>query len=514
MVKLILNRNTWQELGSLKFTGFIWKGPNRQSLSNLSDDLKYCANFDDFHSLTSQWTGQFVLVYQLGEKLWIAMDRTRTYPLFYHKNGVVSDDFFELFNPNSKLNKTQSLAFITFGHAFGDQTISDDILDFPAGHCVEVLKGKPSYHKYHTYLKTNRLAPNYQTHQNKLLSILDKVGQHLVQNIDNRPVVIPLSGGFDSRLIAIWLKEHNISNVTCFTYGKKHNNFEWKVSKKVAKTLGFKWEMVDYDAKEHLNQFNIEDFFEHSKFVGQGSSMSYMQEYFAIKDLHTSHRLDPESVFVPGHSLDALAGGHQSETLETKNQIPTIARVILENYGSGPELSTAERKSLLQLLTTELIPNQKYLANSILEEWDFKNRQPKLIINSAQLYKYFGYDFLIPLWDKALMDFFKSIAYEETRGCKLYHDTLSNKVFGKGMSFDTDYTSIVRQNPAWKAKVRQSIPSSMLEKRLSKTDYLNYQILTKPVVKDLKSMGTQPRSPRYSYNHYLCEWYLKKISQA
>jgi asparagine synthase (glutamine-hydrolysing) len=511
MKSLILNKNKWEKLDNLFITGFAWKGNQKLDIHEISGLIAGCQSFKNFSELISEFNGQFSLIYQTENLCWLAVDKTRTYPLFIKEQHSVSDDWFSLFESNTSFNQEQALSLITFGHTQGQKTLCEEIIDIPAGQTAEYLKGNWSFFKYHSYLKENRRSSNFQSNQNELLSILENVCKRMVENLGDRPVVLPLSGGFDSRLIATWLKDNNINNVHCFTYGRKENNFEWKVSKAVAKQLGYKWQMIDYEDPKHLNTFCSDEFFTYAKYVGQGTSMSYMQEYFAVKELHSAGELEPNSVFLPGHSLDALAGGHQSESLEKHADLESISRVIYENYGSGPELSKTEQNSILKVVDENIHSYKGNLPNSILEEWDFKNRQPKLIINSAQLYRYFSYDFLIPLWDDELIRFFQPLSYEETRGCHLYHNTLTKKVFGKSLSFDSDTASIVRKNPKWKSLLRKKIPSSIVEKRIRKKEILNYQNFTKPLILELNSKGTMYHPPRYSYNNIISEWYLSRL---
>ena len=47
--------------------------------------------------------------------------------------------------------------------------------------------------------------------------------------------------------------------------------------------------------------------------------------------------------------------------------------------------------------------------HSIFEEYSWKERQTKFIINSVRCYEFYGYKYLVPLWDKDLASFFRKV---------------------------------------------------------------------------------------------------------
>ena len=78
-----------------------------------------------------------------------------------------------------------------------------------------------------------------KTLENVTLNILQKI----IDSADGRVIVVPLSGGYDSRLVASGFAYLGYKNVKCFSYGQK-NNFESLISKKVAKKLGYDWKFI------------------------------------------------------------------------------------------------------------------------------------------------------------------------------------------------------------------------------------------------------------------------------
>jgi asparagine synthase (glutamine-hydrolysing) len=137
-------------------------------------------------------------------------------------------------------------------------------------------------------------------------------GKNVCSFLAGRTAVIPLSGGFDSRLIAVLMKKLNYENVICFTYGRKTNEVE--ISQSVASKLGFKWYFVDYDAIDYIGFTKDEQFLTYAFEYSGAYSMVYLQEYFAVKYLKENNLIPEDSVFLPGHSGDYLGGSYTNRT--------------------------------------------------------------------------------------------------------------------------------------------------------------------------------------------------------
>ena len=78
--------------------------------------------------------------------------------------------------------------------------------------------------KYFTFLpfENKKLSYSYYTEE------LSKQIKNIIKKIkvsDGKTIIIPLSAGLNSRLIASGLKHFNYNNVKCFSYGLK-NNYE------------------------------------------------------------------------------------------------------------------------------------------------------------------------------------------------------------------------------------------------------------------------------------------------
>jgi hypothetical protein len=108
----------------------------------------------------------------------------------------------------------------------------------------EVLVWRPNYVACSTKVSRLNCDPSIQT-----IDVVERVAARLkIDGVDESSVIIPLSGGYDSRFLASIVKEKFGSAFKSFTYsllGSDGDCFESKVSKVVAKRLGSPWRSFD-----------------------------------------------------------------------------------------------------------------------------------------------------------------------------------------------------------------------------------------------------------------------------
>ncbi|MDP4189460.1 MAG: asparagine synthase-related protein, partial [Bacteroidota bacterium] len=383
-----------------------------------------------------QANGLFTAFVQIEDAVYLACDPTRTFPLFYclkDKEFYVSDSIESLMgitglkdpDPLSQL-EFRSTAFVA-----GRETLIKGIYQVQAGEMVCLRKYKAEQSFYHTYTTSFTVDSTKEVFTKKFEELLDDVFGRLIASLGGRTIVLPLSGGYDSRLIAVMLKKYDVRNVICFTYGRRDNP-EMEISSKTACILGYPWYFVEY-TPELIRDFIQDDCFqEYFRYSAQYSSMFYMQEYFAVKYL-TEHSLIPkDAVFVPGHSGDFLGGSHLDGKLKPHSSAKKLVNEIFNRNFILSGLSGKEKQMLKAKIwnpVKEEGSEKKLLTYSLYENWDLKERQAKFIINSSNVYYYFGHQVRLPLWDTGLVNFFNILPYELKLYKRFYNRVLEESYF-------------------------------------------------------------------------------------
>ncbi|MCM1555696.1 MAG: asparagine synthase C-terminal domain-containing protein [Bacteroides sp.] len=255
----------------------------------------------------------------------------------------------------------------------------------------------------------------------------------------DRTVVIPLSGGYDSRLLACLCKKYGFPRVICYTYGIKSSP-EVNVSRDVARKLGFDWLFVEYTQEKWARFIASPDFEGYLHYGGNLKAIAHIQDLLAIRELKEKSLLPENAVIMPGHSGDVLGGSHLPSALGKRN----IVKKLFGKYFNVNFLTKPCRRLVLNALAAT-IETEDDKEESLLEAffaWGFRNRQANFIVNSVRAYEYEGYDWYLPLWDDEFVRYWCRIPCTARRGSALYEDALFRLFF---KYFEVDYLKSRRE---------------------------------------------------------------------
>jgi hypothetical protein len=85
---------------------------------------------------------------------------------------------------------------------------------------------------------------------------------------------------------------------------------------------------------------------------------------------------------------------------------------------------------------------------SFYESWDWRERQVKAVVNGQRLYDCYGLKWLLPLWDKELVDFWARIPLNQRTDQKLHVAYL------KKYNFQGQFSALRAQNKLWPLHLR------------------------------------------------------------
>ena len=470
---------------------------------------------DDFKKRLKQANGLFSVVIKKDENLFAAVDNVRAFPLFYYQKDdffVVTDSPDALVTDNVSLVVDENNAVILSyaGFVTGSKTLLKDIFQIVAGEFIYFEKNNLK-REFHTQFLTDEFfSLSREALKEALKKALFKMGQNLVKALNNRPVVIPLSGGFDSRVLAYLLKKNNYPNVFCYTYGAA-GNAELDNARTVAERLGYEWVFVEYNEfyDTKMNQDPV--FKEYTHFAACYTSQAMEQEYFALQKLVSLNKITKDAVFVPGHA-GAIAG-----QLIT----PKMADLAFDYVDYALETSFHQvfpRKKDIPILKKELDflndleLRAQYPPYLIYENWRFQESNSKFNHNGAKIWDFFGYQYLLPLWDLELFNFFVKVPLSHKYDKNLYKETLSELFAEYGIFFQNDelYPSEkLVSKVAFRSKLKKKFPFLKRFVNIWKADHSGSQFYLKSFVEELKKAGCYRKM--LNINGILSAWYLLEV---
>jgi asparagine synthase (glutamine-hydrolysing) len=240
--------------------------------------------------------------------------------------------------------------------------------------------------------------------------------------------------------------------------------------------------------------------------------MFYMQDYFAVKYLNENSIIPEGTVFMPGFSGDSLAGSFFSQSIEVHTDKSKIASKILDEKFVLVNLDH-KKKRILHSLIIEKLNRELKTSWKDYEDWEIKEMHAKFIINSAKVFSFFGYEYVLPFFDNNLIDFFTMLPFQYKLNKKLYDHVLTKNIFHKlnaNLSVEVNPKPYERTIQRFKEKVKQFIPTSFVNSFIDLNSPILYDEITRKMAEEIgKENIIPPRQANY-YNAYITQWYIKK----
>jgi asparagine synthase (glutamine-hydrolysing) len=397
--------------------------------------------------------GEFAFIAETKDIIFCTADKTRSIPLFYMKTKnsfIVSDSAYSLKDiSNQHLNEKNAAEFMVAGYVTGNETLFDDIKQVRNGEFLIYQKNDKCLNS-HSYFKFLR-RDYYEVPEDRLLEMLDQAFVHAFSRLvestskQGKKLVVPLSGGLDSRIIVAMLKRLGVNDVICVSYGRKGCR-EAKISKHVAEVLGYEWIFIESTAKKWREDYNSKEADLFRILAGNFSSLPHMQDFPAVKELKTQGKIPENSVFVPGHTG---YGTHIPSTtsFDYEAYLEASLKKHYNLWPYGQELENLFKQRISKATSGLEIKDNETFANAI-EYFDSNERQPKFIYNSVRVYEFFGYEWRIPLCDTELIEFFLRVPVEHRINCNLYKKYARDCLFSgelevlKGIDCTTDFLNL------------------------------------------------------------------------
>lgn len=401
----------------------------------------------------------FSLIVWDDNRVFAAVDQIRSMPIYYanmNQRFYISDSIDELMEniPNAEYDKESIEEFKEAGYVTSKNTLVKNIYALQSGEYILYDREINQFHikEYVTYGVRNVIPYTAEEAINKMKEVQKEVFHDLIDTLGGRQVVIPLSGGYDSRLLLEMLCSLGYKNILCFTYGKK-GNVEAIVSEKVAREYDVPWCFVEYTEKKLKAIMESEKYKAYIRYANGGISLAHMQDFLAVCELKEQSILQEDAIFIPGHAYDFLAGTHLTNRL--MNPEITLEEIADEVIKKHYVYNSVNYDARISKIKAELKQCQGESGEGKYHYWEWKERQSKYIAHAITVYEFFGYEWRLPFWDRRLMEYWDTVPVEMRK---------DRKLFLQYMKKDAVADNIKSANDRKMKKIRNYIPASILLK--------------------------------------------------
>lgn len=402
---------------------------------------KFVNSLDDVLSVVKEAKGEFCIAKTDGKKLFACCDAIRSYPLFYtviHDKLTITDTAETLIMlEKAKISRVFEKEYLASGFVSEKNTLYDGIYAIQAGEYLIADTAQATFHLKSYYLYDT--APLSNLAEEDLLDQLDHVLNNafdrLVRTLGGRQVVVPLSGGFDSRLVVQMLHKKGVTNVVCFSYGGK-NSDECVYSKQIADSLGYRWIYVD------LSLTKWRDYFKHpqaEKFFYDRNNISaipYIQHYVAVSILlDGDFEIEKNCIVITGNGGDFLEGKniHTDIFRQQTYSRDDVRRLIASQHEILAGKKPLSDLDILAALNSSIPVGESFTADEaarIAERFNWRERQSKYVAADSRAFEALGVAWRLPLWDKELMSFWETIPPKLRAERQLYFKFIREEQIG------------------------------------------------------------------------------------
>lgn len=427
----IKRQGQWNRAHGCLVNGHAFNEGKRLPGEALATRFAACSTKSEVIELLRELNGFFGAIVQNDEKTYLLGDRIRSTPIYYGVAGCdvyVGDDAQWIRNhgDDERRDWQSEAEFLLTGYVTGPETLYSNVKQVQAGEIVEIdtskRQPKPSIEQYYRYTPLDHWNEREENLLKRLDEALTSIFERLIAYADGRPIVVPLSGGYDSRLAVLMLKRLGYENVTTFSFGRK-GNAESTVSKDVAEHLDVPWKFVNYTNEKWYDWFHSEERREFYEMVYDYAALPGLVHMVwpAVWELRDRGAIPDDALFVPGHSADFVAGSHLPDELLGEEAAGRGA-VVDAVWGHHYNLWQCGDGRLENALRNRIHDRLRFEGDltGAFEEFDWQERQSKFILADLRTYEFWGYDWWIPFWDREFMNFWRRVPNELRDGKTLY----------------------------------------------------------------------------------------------
>ncbi|MGG5836502.1 hypothetical protein [Huaxiibacter chinensis] len=344
-----------------------------------------------------------------GDYITVKNDWLASLPLFYNRKANVITTFYNAAIDSISFDKIGCNAYFRYGYSFQGRTPFENIKFLKPNSIIRLEGGN------FEIINSSRFSEDIK-HLTKNKSTADEIVSEIKVYLDNKidkrdKIVLPLSGGLDSRLLAGIVSKDNLY---AFTYSGNSKNYESVNASIVADRLSVPWKRIPL-----TNFYGLMD--------------QWVDLYGASEHAHGMYHIDFYRKICSDNSYDLLLSGIFADIWAGNNpvEINSISDIQQLGYSHGLNLSSDTFSKMKEFNDNAILENE-YLSELTREgllTFDALNRiQMKIILISylMTLPRFFGLKTVTPFLNKKIAVKMLSLPEGERHNRKWQKELLKN----------------------------------------------------------------------------------------
>ena len=368
----------------------------------------------EFKNKILNLNGIYAVIILSGDRIMAAVDRYGVFKLFYYHNDndlYIGDSAIDIVNAAglSVINKDAEKDWIYAGFAAKNETLIQGLNSLNASKFLSFdgLSGLLQINRYHEFCQ-NPSNAEYKDLLSQLQVVFSRVMKKFISSLDGKKAIIPLSGGVDSRFVALMLKDAGYENVLCFTYGNI-NGKEERIACHTAKVYGFDYIFIPNKCRDWSRLFKDGENLKYVDFTSQYKAVPHFSDLFAARTL--SQIVEPDDcVIVPGH-IGSVAESllEEGKSYFGDEFIKLLILKYFYYYGLNNKEINCYLKESLNIYYKADDNISAVNGQSLLDNAAYDTYRSNHLFMALKPYEFYGFRYRLPLMDNELVDFFKKV---------------------------------------------------------------------------------------------------------
>ncbi len=438
MIRLLLSAPSvfpWQRADRL-----AWRGlpPPDPTLATLRDtDPESPGAPATWTAALARAAPPFGAILVRGDAVLAAVDRARSFPLFWaeHDGGLVLGDDARAVRDALGGTPTDAAAFAEArlcGFVSGTDTLDPRVKQMRSGDVLQCATGRggPGARIIAAPLPP-RDAPDPRA-SGTPEALMRATMARTLESLGGRQLVVPLTGGYDSRLIAILARDAGYDRVLCVGSHRAADR-ETTTGRAVAQRLGFDWTHAGADPDRWRAWYASADRRRFYDATDGLAALPPLLEWTPLMELRRTGRADGDAVIVPGHFGHFVTG---SSTPDRRGPASATAlanlvarrRYALNPWPADPAVAAAAR-ARLEAAAREAARDAADLDDAV-DRWEWREYATKREGAVVRAFEWAGFEWRLPFADPAVVACWRAVSRRDRLDSRRHHelvDRLGNR---------------------------------------------------------------------------------------